>query len=284
MAATTKSIVKPVEGSSPAPLSLVAVLGHCTLVKAMVEESLHDISLVNRLVEADSADAGCQPTGNRVLEKTGLIETRLIEAFRVLAVASRALAAEIKERQMLDHQFAAIQEQEATGRHRMLHDALTRMPNRILFHDRLEHGLAQSLRHGRPLAVMFIDLDGFKDVNDRYGHDMGDALLQVLAIRLQEHTRSEDTASRYGGDEFLYLLADPGNEQSIVAIAERILRLIREPCQINLHGTDVSISLDASIGISISPKDGVTVDKLVKNADSAMYRAKEQRSGYSFAG
>lgn len=282
MVARTESITKPGE-SYAAPLSLKAVLEHCTLVKAMVEESLQDLSLVNRFVAADCADAGRQPTGSHILEKVELIETRLNEAFQVLAVASRALAAEIKARQMLDHQFAAIQEQEATGRHRMLHDALTSMPNRILFHDRLEHGLAQSLRHGRPLAVMFIDLDGFKDVNDRYGHDMGDAVLQELAIRLQEHTRSEDTASRYGGDEFLYLLAEPGNQQSIVAIAERMIRLIREPCHIKLHGTDVIISLDASIGISISPKDGVTVDKLIKNADSAMYRAKEQRSGYSFA-
>ncbi len=284
MAPRTESIAKPVEDSAPAPLSLEAVLEHCTLVKAMVEESLQDLSLVNRFVAADCADAGPQPTGNHVLEKAGFIEARLQEAFQVLAVVSRALAAEIKARRMLDHQFAAIREQEATGRHRMLHDALTSLPNRILFHDRLEHGLAQSMRHGRPLAVMFIDLDGFKDVNDRYGHDMGDAVLQALAIRLQEHTRSEDTASRYGGDEFLYLLADPGNQQSIVAIAERILLLIREPCHINLHGTDVSVCLDASIGISISPKDGVTVDKLIKSADSAMYRAKEQRSGYSFAG
>lgn len=282
MAAGSETFAKPKNGSA-GPLSLNNVLAHCTMAQAMVEESLQDLSLVNRFVTDDSADAARQPKGRIALEKTGLIETRLKEAFQVLAVASRALVGEIKERQMIDHQFAAIQEQEATGRHRVLHDALTSMPNRILFNDRLEHGLAQSLRHGRPLAVMFIDLDGFKDVNDRHGHDMGDAVLQVLATRLQKHTRSEDTASRYGGDEFLYLLADPGNQQSIVSIAERMLRLIREPCHISLHGTEVNISLDASIGISISPTDGVTVDKLVKNADSAMYRAKEQKSGYAFA-
>jgi diguanylate cyclase (GGDEF)-like protein len=252
-------------------------------VKALVEESLHDLSLVNQVLPDDCVDAGRQSTGNIALERTAFIETRLKEAFQVLAVASRALAGEIKDRRMLDHQFAAIQEQETTSRHKVLHDVLTSMPNRILFNDRLEHELAQSLRHGRPLAVMFIDLDGFKDVNDRYGHDAGDAVLQMLAARLREHTRSGDTASRYGGDEFLYLLADPGNHQSMVSIAERMIRLIQEPCQIISHDTEVSISLGASIGISVSPKDGVTVDKLIKSADAAMYRAKQRKSGYSFA-
>lgn len=282
MAARTESIATPGE-DSVGSLSLGAVLAHCTLVKALVEASLQDLSLINRFLRDDRADAGRQATGNIVQERAGFIETRLNGACQLLAVASQALAGEIKECRMLDHQFAAIQEQEATGRHRMLHDVLTRMPNRILFQDRLEHGLAQSLRHGRSLAVLFIDLDGFKDVNDRYGHDMGDAVLQVLATRLQEHTRSGDTASRYGGDEFLYLLADPGDHESIVAIAERMIRLIQEPCQVSSHGIEVNISLDASIGISISPQDGVTVDKLVKSADAAMYRAKQRKSGYSFA-
>lgn len=281
MSARTESIAKPEEASA-APLSLVTVLKHCDLVNLMVEESLEDLSLVNRLLTDDYGDAVRQ-SGNVALERAGFIEARLNGARQVLAVVSRALADEIKERRLLEHQFAAIQEQEATGRHRMLHDALTSMPNRILFHDRLEHGLAQSLRHRRPLAVMFIDLDGFKEVNDSYGHDMGDAVLQVVASRLQEHTRGEDTASRFGGDEFLYLLADPGDHQSIVTIAERMIRLIQEPCQVNWQGTALSLSIDASIGIAIAPQDGVTVDKLVKSADMAMYRAKQQKSGYSFA-
>lgn len=282
MAARIESTSKAGDASS-GHLSLNTVLGHCTLVKALVEESLQDLSLVNQFLADDCVDTGRQLTGNLAVERAGSIEARLNEAFQVLAVTLRALAGEIKERHMLNHQFAAIQEQEATGRHRILHDALTSMPNRIHFYDRLEHGLAQSLRHGRPLAVMFIDLDGFKDVNDQYGHDMGDAVLQVLATRLQEHTRSGDTASRHGGDEFLYLIADPGNHQTMVAIAERMIRLIQEPCHVSLHGVEVSISLDASIGISVSPKDGVTVDKLVRSADSAMYHAKQRGSGYSFA-
>jgi diguanylate cyclase (GGDEF)-like protein len=282
MAANIESIAKP-EEDSVRPLSLDIVLGQCTMVKAMIEATAQDLSLVNQALEHGFADPGRPSAGDNALERTGFIETRLNEASQVLAVVARALADEIRERQMLDHQFAAVQEQEATARHRILHDALTGMPNRILFNDRLEHGLAQSLRHGRPLAVMFIDLDGFKGVNDKYGHDVGDAVLQVMATRLQEHTRSEDTASRHGGDEFLYLLSEPGNHQSIVSIAQRMIRLIQEPCHVSSHGTEVSVSLDASIGISISPKDGTTVDKLVKSADSAMYRAKQRKSGYCFA-
>jgi diguanylate cyclase (GGDEF)-like protein len=282
MSATTESIAKPREGPVGS-LSLETVLGHCNLAKVLVEESLLDLSLVNLFLTDDSVDDGCGPAGNIGRDRARMTETRMKEAFRVLAVASRTLAGEIKARRMQDHQFAAVQEQEAAGRHRMLHDVLTGMPNRILFNDRLEHGLARSMRHALPLAVMFIDLDGFKDVNDRYGHDMGDAVLKVLADRLQDHTRSEDTASRYGGDEFLYLLADPGGDQSIVAIAERMIRLIQEPCEVSSHGTDISISLDASIGISVYPRDGVTVDTLIKSADSAMYRAKQRKCGYSFA-
>lgn len=280
MAAKIESIAGP-EEDSVRPLSLDIVLGQCTTARAMIEESLRDLALASR--EHDRADPGRQPVGNSALERAGFIETRLNEASQVLAVVSRALAGEIRDRQMLNHQFAAIQEQEATARHRILHDALTGMPNRILFNDRLEHGLAQSLRHGRPLAVMFIDLDGFKDVNDRYGHDVGDAVLQVMATRLQEHTRSEDTVCRHGGDEFLYLLTEPGNRESIVAIAQRMIRLIQKPCHVSSHGTEVSVSLGASIGVSISPKDGITVDKLIKSADTAMYRAKQGKSGHYLA-
>jgi len=282
MAAKIESIAKP-EKDPVRPLSLDIILGQCTMVKAMIEASVEDLSLINQAPMDDCANSGGQPAANAAMERIGFIETRLNEASQVLAVVSRALASEIKERQMLNHQFAAIQEQEATARHRILHDALTGMPNRILFNDRLEHGLAQSLRHGRPLAVMFIDLDGFKDINDKYGHGVGDAVLQVMATRLQEHTRSEDTASRHGGDEFLYLLAEPGDHESIVSIAQRMICLIREPCHVSPHGTEVSVSLGASIGISISPKDGITVDKLIKSADLAMYRAKQRKSGYCFA-
>lgn len=265
------------------PMVMETIMRQCTTVRAMVDETVQNLAEVNQVYSHDVTDPDRRLAANSALERSGHIEARLKEASQMLAVVSRALAAEIRERRLLDHQFAAVQEQEATARHRILHDALTGMPNRILFNDRLEHGLAQSLRHGRPLAVLFIDLDGFKAVNDQYGHDAGDNVLQALATRFKEHTRREDTASRCSGDEFLYLLSEPGNQDSIVSVVERILRLIQEPCNFSSHGTEVSVSLDASIGIAISPKDGITVDKLVKCADSAMYRAKRQKCRFSFA-
>lgn len=271
------------EENSVLPLSLVNLLEQCKMVRAMVEEGARELSSVSHALKHDFADLGRPQAVNDTLQRTESIEAGLKEAFQMLSVTSRALEIEVRERHMLNLQFAAIREQEASARHRILHDTLTGLPNRILFHDRLEHGLAQSLRHDRPLAMMFIDLNGFKAVNDTYGHDAGDSVLQVMATRLQEHTRGEDTASRHGGDEFLYLLAEAGDEQSIVCVAERIIRIIQEPCTISSHGTEISVSLDASIGIAVSPKDGITVDRLVKSADAAMYRAKQQESGHSFA-
>jgi diguanylate cyclase (GGDEF)-like protein len=282
MVVRINTIAKPQE-ESVLPMSLINILEQCRMARAMVEECAHELSSVSHAIKHDFADFGRSPAANDTLERTDSIETRLVEACQLLSVVSRALASEVTERHMLNHQFAAIQEQEESARHRVLHDALTGLPNRILFSDRLEHGLAQSLRHDRRLAVMFIDLNGFKAVNDKYGHDAGDSVLQVLATRLLEHTRSEDTASRHGGDEFLYLLAEAGNEQSMVHIAERIIRMIQEPFNISSHDTEISVSIDASIGIAISPKDGITVDMLVKSADSAMYRAKQQKSGHAFA-
>jgi len=252
MRASTDTLAKPQEESG-LPLSLNHILEQCKIVIAILEESTRPES-----------------------------ESRLPEAIQTLSVVCRALASEVTERNLLNHQFAAIQEQEESARHRVLHDALTSLPNRILFNDRLEHALAQSLRHDRSLAVMFIDFDGFKDINDQYGHDAGDAVLQTIAARLSKRTRSEDTVCRLGGDEFLYLLAEAGSDQSTTFIAERIIRTIQEPCSISWKDTEISVSVQASIGIALSPRDGITVDGLVKSADSAMYRAKQEKSGHSF--
>jgi diguanylate cyclase (GGDEF)-like protein len=282
MVARINPMAEPQE-SAALPLSLTNLLEQCKGVRAIVEESVEKLSSVSHALKHDFGDPGRSPEAHNALARTEAVEARLVEAFQMLSVLSRALRDEITERHMLNHQFAAVQEQEQSARHRVLHDVLTGLPNRLLFNDRLEHGLAQALRHDRPLAVMFIDLIGFKAVNDTYGHDAGDLVLQVMATRLMEHTRSEDTASRHGGDEFLYLIAEAGDEQSTAHVAERIIRMIQEPCNISSHGTEISVSMDVSIGIAISPKDGITVDKLIKSADSAMYRAKQQKSGYLFA-
>jgi diguanylate cyclase (GGDEF)-like protein len=157
------------------------------------------------------------------------------------------------------------------------------MPNRALFNDRLERGFAQAKRHGWILALMFVDLDDFKKINDRYGHDIGDSVLQTIARRLQDNTRGEDTVSRHGGDEFLYLAMDIQKEANISLIAEKIMEEIQAPLNVNVRDLNTSLSITASIGISIFPKHGTDADMLVKSADKAMYRAKQNKSGYSFA-
>lgn len=157
------------------------------------------------------------------------------------------------------------------------HDLLTRLPNRSLFKDRLSVALTQADRNQHQLAVMFIDLDRFKIINDSLGHTMGDRLLQMVGQRLQQCVRKGDTLSRFGGDEFTLLLPEVQGEDAAVQVAEKILESVREPFQIGDH----DIHIGASIGIAIYPEGGRTLDALIKNADIAMYRAKNTgKDGY----
>lgn len=151
------------------------------------------------------------------------------------------------------------------------HDPLTGLPNRLLFSDRLTQRLMRSRGAPQPLAVMYLDLDHFKEVNDTLGHSMGDRLLQSVAQRLSACLRQTDTLARMGGDEFTLILADIETHEEAAAVADKILEVLAEPVVIG----DNQFNVTASIGISIFPTDGNDVEDLVKNADAAMYRAKE---------
>jgi diguanylate cyclase (GGDEF)-like protein len=159
-------------------------------------------------------------------------------------------------------------------------DFLTGLPNRTLFNELLDHALAKARRHGRQLAVLFIDLDGFKQINDRFGHDAGDHLLVTFTMRLRESLRrsdavgrhtGSDTAARLGGDEFVVLIDEFANPLELEAVAKRILAAAAQPFP--LAGPEGQVS--ASIGISIYPTDGTDIESLTKSADRAMYRAKQ---------
>jgi diguanylate cyclase (GGDEF)-like protein/PAS domain S-box-containing protein len=150
------------------------------------------------------------------------------------------------------------------------HDLLTRLPNRALFKDRLSMAITHAARNEQRLAVMFIDLDRFKVINDSLGHTMGDRLLQAVSQRLQQCIRRGDTLSRFGGDEFTLLLPDAQSTQAAVQVAEKILESIKEPFRLGGH----EIYVGASIGIAMFPEAGTTLDSLIKNADIAMYRVK----------
>lgn len=152
-----------------------------------------------------------------------------------------------------------------------LHDSLTGLPNRRLLTDRLRHALATAGREGRRLAVLFLDLDHFKLVNDTLGHAVGDQLLQAAARRLQEHVREGDTVCRQGGDEFLVVAEDVADTGAVEQLAERLLLAMRQPFQIGPHLLDLS----TSIGIAVFPHDGDDAESLVQKADTALYQAKE---------
>ena len=131
---------------------------------------------------------------------------------------------------------------------------------------------------------MFMDLDNFKMINDSYGHDVGDLVLQMIAGRLKETTREDDTVCRHGGDEFLYIMMKIESEHDVAIVAEKIIKAVQVPCDIRVRDIDISLIINPSIGISIYPKDGTTSDALLDVADKAMYRAKQNKYGYSFAG
>ncbi|MGK0441079.1 MAG: diguanylate cyclase (GGDEF)-like protein/PAS domain S-box-containing protein [Pseudohongiellaceae bacterium] len=150
------------------------------------------------------------------------------------------------------------------------HDLLTRLPNRSLFKDRLGTAISQAERNNSKLAVMFIDLDRFKVINDSLGHTMGDRLLQAVSQRLLEHIRKSDTLSRFGGDEFTLLLPEIANQEAATQVAEKILESIKKPFILGGH----NIHVGASIGIAIYPEAGTNMDTLIKNSDIAMYQVK----------
>ena len=159
----------------------------------------------------------------------------------------------------------------AAAEYRAQHDALTGVCNRLLFEDRLRRALVEARRNGTSVAVMFLDLDRFKQINDSLGHAVGNELLQAVVKRLQGSLREQDTLARFGGDEFTLLVPDAvGDDGSVLRFAERILDRFADPFSVGSR----RLSVQASIGVAISPEDGDDADTLLKHADAAMYKAK----------
>jgi two-component system cell cycle response regulator len=159
-----------------------------------------------------------------------------------------------------------------------LYDSMTGLPNRGLFDDRLAHAIALATRRSWTLAVMFLDLDRFKCVNDTHGHAVGDGVLKEVARRLLQHARDEDSVCRNGGDEFLYVLMNPQGVENIQRIAEALLETIGQPIDMG----ELRPVIKASIGIAIYPDDGTAGEQLIRNADAAMYRAKTLTNACAF--
>ena len=192
----------------------------------------------------------------------------------LLARRFRRMQAQIKR------QFEELQASQAQLKHLAGHDVLTDLPNRRLFQDRLEHALARAHRTGEGFALLFIDVDKFKTINDRWGHESGDTVLKQAALRLATLTRKADTVARLGGDEFVILLNSLASRQQITFIVEKLLDSLRAP--IRLDGQTIQVGF--SVGISQYPEDGATAMALMASADHAMYEIKAAgRNGFRFS-
>lgn len=273
--------VGPKDGK-PAKI-LSGVLEQSQRVKDLVEKVAEELSTVNVVLAQELATGDTPPIVQDAIEKNVVAEEKVQEATEQLTVVNEALEGEVKARHVLEFQYAAANEQKDAARHESLHDPLTGLPNRALFNDRLEQGLVLAERHAWNLAVMFLELHGFKDINDQHGHDVGDKLLQAVAARLQENSRTDDTVSRHSGDEILYLVMESGSEDKVKLIAEKLISVLEAPCEVSVGDAKVSPKIRVSIGISMFPENGITADALIKAAGKAMYRAKKDQSGYSFA-
>jgi diguanylate cyclase (GGDEF)-like protein len=276
--------VAPLSQGPQAANSLTQVLGHSERVKDIVEECADDLSSVNSDLKRELLDGDISPVIKDALDGSQAVEGKVQDASKELALVNMALKDEVEERTILEAQLAVAVKQGDEARHASLHDPLTGLPNRALFNDRLEYGLAHATRNGTSLVVMFVDLDDFKSINDTHGHDVGDIVLKTVAARIKQASRGEDTICRHGGDEFLYMLAEIEDEHDVTAIAEKIIAMVILPCDIQIREVHLSLIVRPSIGIAIFPADGATADLLVANADKAMYQAKRNKSGYALFG
>ena len=266
------------ESTRPAK-SLTKVLKDSEHVHGIVKESADELASVNSVLNEELSNQNHLPEVEAALEKSEAVEDKVQDASEKLTRVNRALKKEIKDLHLMEHELVKVMDKQKEALHASLHDALTGLPNRLLFKDRLEHGMVQVKRHGWTLAVMFLDLDKFKTINDTYGHAAGDAVLLTIAKRLKETARSDDTISRHGGDEFLYLLTEVNEAQDAAIVAKKIIKALQVSCDTSAG----ALKVKTSIGISIYPSDGTTVDALIMSADLAMYRAKQSKSGYAFA-
>ncbi|NEX21903.1 EAL domain-containing protein [Thiorhodococcus mannitoliphagus] len=172
-----------------------------------------------------------------------------------------------------------LREKDLSYAHLVQHDPLTGLPNRLLFADRLSQGIRRAHRRDNKLAVLFIDLDRFKHINDSFDHNYGDEVLRAVSTRLKTIFREDDTVARMGGDEFAVILTEIKDDSDAALVARKVLNLFGDHFEIQDH----SIFLGASIGLSIYPEHGTNVDELVRNADAAMHRAKEEgRNTYQY--
>ena len=219
--------------------------------------------------------------------KADLARTHLVECSAALEQLRQTLTTAVERHRQLEAEVAAVRAAlacartgEARALHLATHDELTSLPNRIFFRARLDEAIAIARAPHDSIAVLYLDLDGFKSINDAHGHDTGDEVLRIVAARLSRTVRAGDVVSRIGGDEFACLLAGLPTREHLSQIAGKLLDAVAAPLTIGAVTTVVR----PSIGISLWAADGLTADALLRSADAAMYRAKRQKCGLAFVG
>ncbi len=216
-----------------------------------------------RLKKTADSVADCLATHDSLQECVDAFEHLRATALREWHRPARAPSLSSHERQV---------------RHATLHDTLTSLPNRDFFRNLLDHAVTHTQAERSTLAVLYLDLDGFKAVNQTHGNDIGDELLRLVGARLSRAVRTGDMVSRLGDDEFALLPADPMDPTQLTRLARKLFDTVSVPFRIGTR----EINLKASIGIAISPLNGTTTQVLLERAEDAMYRAKAAKSGFAF--
>ena len=265
-------------------VSLRRVLNQNKKIKKTVKQAANELTSINEVLQQGIKVNIPVRTIEEAITQNEDVEHKVAGAADDLHQVNIELAKEVAERVVIESELADTktdlaevrddlsksQAKEEETRKFTLRDALTGLPNRVSFEQHFDRGLSQAKRHGWGLAVLFIDVDKFKSINDSYGHGLGDKVLLMMANRLQSFIRDEDTVSRWGGDEFVCLLLEVKQEADVTRLAEKMVNRIAAACEFN----GIVLSIRASIGIAIYPADGETADILFKNADTAMFKAK----------
>jgi diguanylate cyclase (GGDEF)-like protein len=202
-----------------------------------------------------------------------------IELYESRRALKKALA-ELDERNtQLEREIEERRRAEDRAQQLATHDALTGLPNRLLFLDRLATSMQRAKRNSGIFALGYMDLDGFKPINDEFGHGIGDITLQTIADRLREHTRKTDTVARFGGDEFALILESVDSEETCIGICEELRARLSAPISLPCAGGSNGITVGVSIGLAFYPANGENADRLMHNADRALYSVKHSGKG-----
>lgn len=271
---------------------LATALDQSHEVKAEVQACAEDLGMANERAKARIAQGASMLPAAQALQNGLAVEERVQGCADDLQQLANNLSDGVDEVQAVEQALirsrlaladseaalALSRDAERTATQIAMNDQKTGLPNRTLFDDRLAQAIAGAERHGWLLAVLFLDLDRFKLVNDTHGHAAGDTVLTAVAQRLMRNARDEDTVCRNGGDEFLYLLINPSGREAVAHIAEMVHKTVGLPVELAAKQFRVT----PSIGIALYPEHGMSGPTLIAHADAAMYCAKKRGSAFEF--